>query len=180
MRSEPRRLLKHRLAIIQNRRSALPSRGREYLRCRTSNCCRRQRFSATSRTIDLNAAAIAHTRKPTTPTSADHSRGAKASDCQPPSPWAAILRPTGCGRRSRRPRQPAHRGSSRKKLVDPPYSARSFRGFRPILAISSPNKRTVTATVPNTPTRKPPTKANTSVITCARSRPYKQKLEQRR
>jgi hypothetical protein len=96
MRSEPRQLLNHRLAIIQNRRSALPSRGRGCLRCRTSNCCRRQRFSAISRTLGLNAAAITQTRKRTTvpPTNASHSRGAKVCDCQPRSPWTAILRPT--------------------------------------------------------------------------------------
>ena len=96
MTSEPRQLLNHRQAIIQNRRSALPSRGCGCLRCRTSNCCRRQRFSAISRTLGLNAAAIAQTRKRTSrpPTNAGHSRGAKACDCQPRSPWTAILRPT--------------------------------------------------------------------------------------
>jgi hypothetical protein len=97
MRSEPRQLLNHRQAIIQNRRSALPSRGCGCLRFRTSNCCRRQRFSAISRTLGLNAAAIAQARKRTTPPPRlmpVHSRGAKACDCQPRSPWTAILRPT--------------------------------------------------------------------------------------
>ena len=52
----------NRLANIQKRRSALLSRGRGYRRCSTSNCCRKQRFSAINRVFGLNIAAMAHSR----------------------------------------------------------------------------------------------------------------------
>jgi hypothetical protein len=86
-----RQLANHRLAQIQNCRSALRKRGRGCLRCSTNNCCRRQRFSATSRAFGLRAAEMIQTKKRTTP---PRRRGAKPRDCQPQSLWTAILRPT--------------------------------------------------------------------------------------
>jgi hypothetical protein len=62
MRSGRRLPPNHRLANIQKRRSALLSRGRGYQRCSTSNCCRKQRFSAINRVFRLNIAAMAHSR----------------------------------------------------------------------------------------------------------------------
>jgi len=62
MRSGRRQPPNHRLANIQKRRSALLSRGRGYRRCSTSNCCRKQRFSAINGVFGLNIAAMAHSR----------------------------------------------------------------------------------------------------------------------
>jgi hypothetical protein len=50
----------HRLARIQKRRSLSLSRGRNWRRRSTSNCCRRHKFSATNDALDLQQVAIAH------------------------------------------------------------------------------------------------------------------------
>ena len=97
IRSELRQPVNHRLAQIQNCRSALRKRGCGCRRCSTSNCCRRHRFSATSRGLRLESGRNDPDEK------ANHPplrlvpgcrRGAKARDCQPQSLWTAILRPT--------------------------------------------------------------------------------------
>jgi hypothetical protein len=115
MRSGRRQPPNHRLANIQKRRSALLSPRPRIRRCSTSNCCRKQRFSAINRVFGLNIAAMAHSRsrntRPSGRSSASRSdspaicqrqRGrrlfcapqAKPRDCQPQSLWTAILRPT--------------------------------------------------------------------------------------
>jgi hypothetical protein len=50
----------HRLARIQNCRSAGCNRGRGCRRWRTMSCCRKHRFSATSSAFGFRSAAIAH------------------------------------------------------------------------------------------------------------------------
>jgi hypothetical protein len=77
--------------IEQKRRSALHSRGCGCLRC--SSCGRRQRFSAISITLDLNAVEIARTRKRTTRPSDQSHAEAQSRDCQPRNLWTVILRP---------------------------------------------------------------------------------------
>jgi len=53
--------LNHRLARIQKHRSVSLKRGRGCRRCRTINCCCRQRFSAISSALGLKIAAMAKT-----------------------------------------------------------------------------------------------------------------------
>jgi hypothetical protein len=54
-----RQSLNHRLARIQKRRSAFLRQGRGCRRCSTTNCWRRQRFSAISSDFGLKVAAMA-------------------------------------------------------------------------------------------------------------------------
>jgi hypothetical protein len=56
-----RQSLSHRLARIQKRRSVSLKRDRGCRRCSTTNCCRRQRFSAISSAFGLKIAAMAKT-----------------------------------------------------------------------------------------------------------------------
>jgi hypothetical protein len=96
MRSGRRQPPNHRLANIQKRRSALPSRGRGYRRCSTSNCCRKQRFSAINRAFGLNIAAMAHSRSRNTRPSSQPSasRSDSPATCQRQRGRWLFLRPT--------------------------------------------------------------------------------------
>ena len=88
-----------RLAQIQNCRSALRKRGCGCLRCSTSNCCRRHRFSATRRAFGLRTADMIQTRNRTTPPLRlvpGCRRGAKPRDCQPQSPMDGHFAPYRC------------------------------------------------------------------------------------
>jgi hypothetical protein len=70
--------------IEQKRRSALHSRGCGCLPC--SSCGRRQRFSAISITLDLNAGEIARTKKRTT-------RPSDQSQAEGPVPRLSTTKP---------------------------------------------------------------------------------------
>jgi hypothetical protein len=81
--------VEHRLAQIQNCRSGLRKRGCGCLAAAPMNCCRRHRFSVTSRAFGLRAAEMIQTRKQTTPPLRlipSCRRGAKPRDCQTAKP----------------------------------------------------------------------------------------------
>jgi hypothetical protein len=97
MRSGRRQPPNHRLANIQMRRSALLSRGRGYRRCSTSNCCRKQRFSAINRAFGLNIAAMAHSRSRNSRSSgrSSASRSDSPATCQRQRGRWLFLHPSG-------------------------------------------------------------------------------------
>jgi hypothetical protein len=84
------------LAWIQNCRSAGCNRGRGCRRRRTTSCCRKHRFSATSRAFGLRSAAITHAIHRITHPSRCYRR---SRECSIPSDWREVprmrfLRPT--------------------------------------------------------------------------------------